>query len=92
MLTLEDQGPIFIILDAIDECPNSAGTSSPRENVLELLELAIGITLFKPLFSRHQQAGNRVTGMQTTAVNFWAPSIATLAQCSPLPFLLTERF
>jgi hypothetical protein len=38
MLTLEDQGPIFIILDAIDECPNSAGTPSPRENVLELVK------------------------------------------------------
>ena len=35
---LEDQGPIFIVLDAIDECPNSAGTPSPRENVLELLK------------------------------------------------------
>jgi hypothetical protein len=38
MLTLQCQGPIFIILDAIDECPNSAGTPSPRENVLELVE------------------------------------------------------
>ena len=38
MLTLQDQGPIFIILDAIDECPNSAGTPSPREIVLELVE------------------------------------------------------
>jgi hypothetical protein len=38
MLTLEDQGPIYIILDAIDECPNSAGTPSPRENVLELVK------------------------------------------------------
>ena len=38
MLTLQDQGPIFIILDAIDECPNSVGTPSPRENVLELVE------------------------------------------------------
>ncbi len=38
MLTLEDQGPIFIILDAIDECPNSAGIPSPRENVLELVK------------------------------------------------------
>ena len=37
MLTLQDQGPIFIILDAIDECPNSAGSPSPRENVLELV-------------------------------------------------------
>jgi hypothetical protein len=39
MLTLQDQGPIFIVLDAIDECPNSAGTPSPRENVLELVAL-----------------------------------------------------
>jgi hypothetical protein len=38
MLKLQDQGPIFIVLDAIDECPNSAGTPSPRENVLELVE------------------------------------------------------
>ena len=38
MLTLQYQGPIFIILDAIDECPNGAGTPSPRENVLELKE------------------------------------------------------
>ena len=37
MLTLRDQEPIFIILDAIDECPNSAGTPSPRENVLDLV-------------------------------------------------------
>jgi hypothetical protein len=38
MLTLQYQGPMFIILDALDECPNSAGTPSPRENVLELVE------------------------------------------------------
>jgi hypothetical protein len=38
MLILQDQGPIFIVLDAIDECPNSTGTPSPRENVLELVE------------------------------------------------------
>ena len=38
MLTLRDQGPIFFIFDAIDECPNSTGTPSPRENVLELIE------------------------------------------------------
>ena len=38
MLKLQDQGPIFIILDAIDECPDSAGTPSPRENVLEFVK------------------------------------------------------
>ena len=38
MLMLEDQGPMFIVLDGIDECPKSASTPSPRENVLELVE------------------------------------------------------
>lgn len=38
MLTLQDQGPIFIMLDALDECPNSSGTPSLREGVLELVE------------------------------------------------------
>jgi hypothetical protein len=38
MLMVQDQGPIYIVLDAIDECPNNSGTPSPRENVLELVE------------------------------------------------------
>jgi hypothetical protein len=38
MLSLRNRGPIFIILDAIDECPNSTGTPSPREKVLEFVE------------------------------------------------------
>jgi hypothetical protein len=38
ILIVQDQGPIFIFIDAIDECPNSAGTPSPRENVLELVQ------------------------------------------------------
>jgi hypothetical protein len=38
MLTVQDQGPIFFVFDAIDECPNSTGTPSTRENVLERIE------------------------------------------------------
>jgi len=38
MLAIPDQAPIFIVIDALDECPNSADTPSPRENVLHLLE------------------------------------------------------
>jgi len=37
MLTIPKQGPIYIIMDAVDECPNKSGTSSPRESVLGLL-------------------------------------------------------
>ena len=35
MLALKYRGPIFFVFDAIDECPKSTGTPSPRENVLE---------------------------------------------------------
>jgi hypothetical protein len=43
VLTLQYQGPTFIILDAIDECPNSTGTPSPREHVLGLVEWLSGL-------------------------------------------------
>ena len=38
MLAVPDQAPIYIVMDALDECPNSTGTPSPRENVLHLVE------------------------------------------------------
>ena len=38
MLQLEGQPPIYIIVDALDECPNSSGMPTPREKVLEFLE------------------------------------------------------
>ncbi|KAH9083709.1 ankyrin repeat-containing domain protein [Lactarius deliciosus] len=37
MLALPRNGPTYIILDALDECPRSAGTPSPRESALELV-------------------------------------------------------
>jgi hypothetical protein len=38
MLTVPNQSPIYIILDALDECPNSYGIPSPREQVLTLVK------------------------------------------------------
>jgi len=38
MLKLPGQLPTFLILDGLDECPNTTGTPSAREEVLELLE------------------------------------------------------
>ncbi len=35
MVTLPDQPPIFLIVDALDECPNSSGMPSPREQVID---------------------------------------------------------
>ena len=45
MLTITNQPPIYIILDAVDECPNSYGIPSPREQVLTLVEKLMGLRL-----------------------------------------------
>ena len=37
MLSLPGQAPTYIIVDAVDECPNSSGMPSAREEVLELI-------------------------------------------------------
>jgi hypothetical protein len=38
VLGVPRQAPIFLIVDALDECPNTTALSSPRETVLSLLE------------------------------------------------------
>ncbi len=38
MLNLPRQGPVYIIVDAVDECPNFPGRPSARDEVLELIE------------------------------------------------------
>ena len=38
MIALPDQPPVFIIIDALDECPDSSGLPTPREQVLDLLK------------------------------------------------------
>jgi hypothetical protein len=45
MLSLPGQGPIYIIVDAIDECPNFPRTPSAREKVLELIEELVDLKL-----------------------------------------------
>ena len=45
MLNLPGQGPIYIIVDALDECPNFSGTSSVREEVLELIGELVDLEL-----------------------------------------------
>jgi hypothetical protein len=45
MLTYSDQRPIYIILDALDECPNSSGIPSPREQVLMLVKDLVNLRL-----------------------------------------------
>jgi hypothetical protein len=46
MLSLEAQPPIYIILDALDECPiTSTVPPSPREEVLEFLDELVALHL-----------------------------------------------
>ena len=46
MLSLEAQGPTYIIIDALDECPVASNIPpSPRDEVLELVEELVGLHL-----------------------------------------------
>jgi len=45
MLSLPGQGPIYIIVDAVDECPNFPGRPSARDEVLELIEELVNLKL-----------------------------------------------
>ena len=45
MLSLSGQGPIYIVVDALDECPNFPGRPSAREKVLELIEEFVNLNL-----------------------------------------------
>ena len=45
MLSLPGQGHIYIIVDALDECPNTSGTPSAREEVLDLVEELVNLKL-----------------------------------------------
>jgi hypothetical protein len=44
-LSLTTQRPVYLIVDALDECPNSSGMPTPREEVLELVTDLIGLHL-----------------------------------------------
>jgi hypothetical protein len=45
MLSLPGQAPIYITVDALDECPNFSGTPSAREEVLDLIEELVNLNL-----------------------------------------------
>ena len=45
MLRLPCQGPIFIVMDALDECPDSTGFPSPRDEVLQLVKELVDLRL-----------------------------------------------
>ena len=43
MLTLPDQHPVYLIMDALDECSNISGIPSPRKKVLRLVKELIDL-------------------------------------------------
>jgi hypothetical protein len=45
MVTLPDQPPTYVIIDALDECPDSSGMPSPREQVLDLMKDLVELSL-----------------------------------------------
>ena len=45
MQSLPGQAPIYIIVDALDECPNFPGRPSAREKVLDLIEELVNLKL-----------------------------------------------
>jgi hypothetical protein len=45
MLTLPDQRPTYLIIDALDESSNTSGMPSPREMVLQLLKEIVNLSL-----------------------------------------------
>src|SRR5260370_5815629 len=45
MLTLPDQRPIYLIMDALDECSNVSGIPSPRDRVLRLVKELVDLQI-----------------------------------------------
>ena len=45
MLSVLAQKPVYIIIDGLDECPDSSGMPTPREGVLNLLEELLQVGL-----------------------------------------------
>ena len=45
MLSLPAQGPVYLVVDALDECPNSFGMPTAREEVLDLINDLVGLCL-----------------------------------------------
>ncbi|KAN0136182.1 hypothetical protein V8E53_006042 [Lactarius tabidus] len=45
MLALPNQCPVYLIFDALDECPDTSGIPTPREQVLDIVKELVGLHL-----------------------------------------------
>ena len=69
MLSLPDQCPIYLIMDALDESPITSGIPSARERVLQLLKELVDLHLPKPHIC-HEPARDRHTKC------YWASNLS----------------
>jgi len=70
ILDIAGQHPVFVVLDALDECPNNTGTPSAREEVLDFVENFVGSNhsnLFLCITSRPEQDIQAVLDPLTSA-------------------------
>jgi hypothetical protein len=70
MVELPGRLPIFIIMDALDECPNTTSTPSARDEVLDFVEDLVVLnhsTLFICITSRPEQDIQTVLNPLTSA-------------------------
>jgi hypothetical protein len=44
MLILPNQQPVYLVIDALDECPDTSGMPSPREQVLDLVKKLVELS------------------------------------------------
>jgi hypothetical protein len=58
ILRLPRQGQIYLIVDALDECPNLSGTPSARKEVLDVIKELVDLEL-PNLRMCHKPSGNR---------------------------------
>lgn len=45
MLMVPEESPVYLIIDALDECPNTTGMPSPRDQALAFVERLVGLNL-----------------------------------------------
>ena len=45
MLSLPSHGPVYLVIDALDECPNLTGMPTAREEVLDLIQDLVDLHL-----------------------------------------------
>ncbi|KAF8492403.1 hypothetical protein F5888DRAFT_1806836 [Russula emetica] len=75
MLALEGQGPTYIILDALDECPITSSIPSPREEVLELVEDLPDIQIVLERLTERPVSLHDESGQKEDIVNYVSSSV-----------------